>query len=226
MLVAPRKPTIYPERVPFPTVVRNEVDVLLEAARARRIDRILYPKDALLKAKTDHPLFGPYDTHWNAHGAYLAYAAVMERLSRSDPSLAPLPLSAFAMDVQGRNSNDLAAMLGIVGWVDQHHSQFVHEYRIKFEYLEERQDLESPAIIETNSKSQKTLLLVRELILGDASSPSRAAFPQDYPRALRQRGFPSRPHRAILPGCCHAGDDRELGTVCDARRGAGFRRSR
>jgi hypothetical protein len=61
-----------------------------------------------------------------------------------------------------RNANDLASMLGIVGRLDQHHSQFVHEYRIKSEYLEERQDLEFAAIIETSSESQKALLLVRD----------------------------------------------------------------
>ena len=162
MLVAPRKPTIYPEKTRFPAVVHRDVDVLIAAAKARGNNRIIYPRDALLEAKNDRQLFGAFDTHWNGYGAYVAYTALMTRLAEADPDLKPLPLTAFSSSTRHQGTGDLTQMLGIDHWVSHDLVLFNNDYRTQFRYLGKRQHLIEPAIIETKAPSSKTLLLVRD----------------------------------------------------------------
>ncbi|MGB5706810.1 MAG: hypothetical protein WBM41_08255 [Arenicellales bacterium] len=59
----------------------------------------------LLDSKTQGPMFFRTDTHWNDHGAYQVYAAVMQDLGKWFPDLAPLPLSQFARKVKNKKGD-------------------------------------------------------------------------------------------------------------------------
>jgi len=162
MLIAPRKPTIYPEKLPFAVVTRTEIDPLLEAAEARGIDRILYPRDELLAAKRDQLLYGPFDTHWNEYGGHVAYTALMNRLQRTDASLTPLPRDAFKVLVRS-SPGDLASMLGLGTSIPTEHPTFAAPGRkASVTYLSSQRGVFAPKMIQTGSASSKTLLLIRD----------------------------------------------------------------
>lgn len=165
LLAAPRKPTIYPERVPFPLPVRNEMDVLLEAARARGIDRIIYPREELLRAKQEREIFGPLETHWNAFGVYAAYDALMRRLAQDNPDLAPLPREVFELEASPPRPGDLSLMLGLGGEVLQDFRLFLppsSKSPSRITYLTKDRNWGALTKIETGAPSRKTLLLIRD----------------------------------------------------------------
>lgn len=91
VLPAPRQEMIYPEKLPhwFRKETSLEVDQILEAARAKGIDQIVDARPALVAAKASSAVYGPFDIHWNANGAYVTYRVLMARISRDYPDLAP-----------------------------------------------------------------------------------------------------------------------------------------
>jgi alginate O-acetyltransferase complex protein AlgJ len=114
-MVAPDKPVIYPER--FPQTARR-------ASRVSRLDQIyttisdtgagIDVRPALIAEKRKARLFQKTDTHWNARGAYTAYAAVIDALRVRVPAVPPpWPLSDFELVVEQTQAMDLAGMMGL-----------------------------------------------------------------------------------------------------------------
>jgi hypothetical protein len=97
-VAVPDKQSVYPEHLPAGIRrVREQtrLDQLLEHLRARSNVEVLDLRAALLRAKDEERVFEQTGTHWNGYGAYQAYAAILERLARRFPALAPRPLSDF-----------------------------------------------------------------------------------------------------------------------------------
>ena len=165
VLPAPPQETIYPEKLPDwlthePT---TDVDELLEAARAKGIDQIVNVRPALVAAKASRAVYGPFDIHWNGDGAYTAYRTLMQRISRDYPDLAPLPQSSFK---GGQAKADgLPRMLGIADFIKGRQLSYatapMHDEK-RTTFLSERKDWAAPQILETDSSSGRTLLLIRD----------------------------------------------------------------
>jgi alginate O-acetyltransferase complex protein AlgJ len=168
LIFGPVQETIYPDKLPDWLPVRTqtttEIDQILEAVSAARLDVIVDPREALIEARAAYNVYGPYDTHWNGNGAYIAYRELLTRIGRDFSDLAPLPQSAFTPAPSAVWPKGLALMLGIAGFVkDPAILYFEKPHALnRTEFLSEKQDWTAPQILETDSKSNRTLLLVRD----------------------------------------------------------------
>jgi alginate O-acetyltransferase complex protein AlgJ len=165
VLPAPRQEMIYPEKLPrwFTKETSLEIDQIFETAREKGIDQIVDVRPALFDAKASRAVFGPFDIHWNGNGAYAAYQALMTRISRDYPDLAPLPQSSFK--IQSGRPIGLALMLGVANRVESRQPTYatspVHDEK-RTTFLTERKDWAAPSILETDSTSNRTLLLIMD----------------------------------------------------------------
>jgi alginate O-acetyltransferase complex protein AlgJ len=165
----PVKPTIYPEFLPnwlAPRSPETEVDQLISAAHAAGLTQVIDLRPSLLAAKTEQKLYASFDTHWNAHGAYIGYRTLLDRMHEDMPDLSPVPFSEFqgSMPVLGLQNRDLLLMIGIgdfekVASVD---ALAVTETYDSIEYLSDGRNWTSPQIIHTSLANGRTLLLMRD----------------------------------------------------------------
>jgi alginate O-acetyltransferase complex protein AlgJ len=61
----------------------------------RGLDELVDPRPAPIAAKANRNVYGPFDTHWNGSGAYVAYRELMTRIARDFPDLQPFEQSHF-----------------------------------------------------------------------------------------------------------------------------------
>ena len=115
VVVPPNKNTIYPERVPPQVPVIGETSKLEQLSaylQAHGQTQLLDLRPALLAAKAEREIYYATDTHWNDYGAYIAYAALLDELHKTQPSLGPRPLSDFKMTTRAPEQLDLAGNMG------------------------------------------------------------------------------------------------------------------
>lgn len=81
-VVIPEKHVVYEERLPRFTTIspRRPVMQVLDALDEPVRRRTLYPIDALKAESRVKPTYFKTDTHWNAHGAFITYQALVESL--------------------------------------------------------------------------------------------------------------------------------------------------
>jgi hypothetical protein len=113
VIPAPDKQAIYPEFLPdgarlAPSPCAGEL--LAEKLRSDEAVDFIALRPLLQRAKSDRPIYYRTDTHWNEDGAYIAYVAILERLSKKWPNLKPLGREAFAEKLQPY-TGDLTRML-------------------------------------------------------------------------------------------------------------------
>ena len=113
--IVPNKSTIYSEYLPdsirtFRSTTR--LDQLVDHMRRHSQVKILDLRDALFRAKSEHPVYWKTDSHWNSYGAYIGYVEIMRQLSAYLPALAPAPIAADAVKTErAPTGGDLAHML-------------------------------------------------------------------------------------------------------------------
>jgi len=124
-LAVPDKQSIYPEYLPARIRrVREQTRMgqLVAHLRAHSSVEALDLRSALLPAKAEELVFEQTGTHWNAYGAYQAYAAILERLAARFPALLPQPLSDFEIR---KTIGPALPFLWLTGVVDQYQEQVV-----------------------------------------------------------------------------------------------------
>ena len=113
--IAPSKAMIYPEY--FPRTARR-------VNRMSRTDQIFTAvsdlgvavdvRQALMEEKTHVRVFQKTDTHWNPHGAYIAYRTIIDAARLQVPSIPPpKELSEFDQVTLRAPGMDLAGMMGL-----------------------------------------------------------------------------------------------------------------
>ncbi len=112
--VAPDKQSMYPDYVPFrygphAPGVRSE---LLERAASYR-DLEVLDLEALLRRDSRGPLYYQSDTHWNGRGAFIAAAAIADRLRGNLPSVGSLRESDYDVESGTRHEGDLVNIMGL-----------------------------------------------------------------------------------------------------------------
>ena len=110
LLIAPNKERVYSEYMPYYLSVCpvKRVDRLTETIRESVGIPVLYPYEALLRAKADYMGYYRHDTHWNAMGGLVGAEEL--RLSLG---MAPYALSADAVTEFRPPSGDLVALGGL-----------------------------------------------------------------------------------------------------------------
>ncbi len=115
-LIAPNKNSIYPGKMPD-NIRRvrpySRMDQLVSYLRTHTSVQVPDVRKALLRAKTNYPVYSRTDTHWNAYGSYIAYREIMKYISRWFNHTDPLPLSRFKVHFKNRSGGDLAEMLSL-----------------------------------------------------------------------------------------------------------------
>ena len=186
VLPASQQETIYPEKLPEwlargaqPTI---DLDQILDAGHQIGNDAIIDARAALKAAKASRAVYGPYDLHWNGNGAYVAYRALMERVSRDFPNVEPLAQEKF----RGRRDtqNNLALMLGIGNFVTDEQTVYadapVHD-PARTTYMSERKGWDAPQILQTDGPSL-TLLMYRNFF-DTVCFTTQAALQKDDPHS-------------------------------------------
>lgn len=81
-LIIPEKHVVYEDKLPrFSRVSpRRPAMQLLGALQGSLREKVLYPLEALQAAGRTRPTYFKTDTHWNAHGAYVAYRELVASL--------------------------------------------------------------------------------------------------------------------------------------------------
>jgi alginate O-acetyltransferase complex protein AlgJ len=118
LLVAPGKPTIYPEHLPDgirPLAGRTMFDQLSQHFAGRRDLLLVDPRPALLAAKGDPPLYYKTDTHWTEYGAWVAYRVLAAALAREGVPIAVPRAEDFRTEAGSAGPRDLGVMLGVPG---------------------------------------------------------------------------------------------------------------
>ena len=113
---APSPTSIYSEALP--DWVRrpdpeSRLDQLLRHLRTQSRLSVIDLRGPLLQAKSQIRLYHRTDSHWNDHGAYVAYREIMQAVAKQFPGTDPLPRSAFEPRVQIRPGGDIARMLAL-----------------------------------------------------------------------------------------------------------------
>ena len=115
VVIVPNKNTIYSEYLPdtirkFRSTTR--LDQFMEHIRRNSRVTVLDLREALFKAKNNHPLYWKTDSHWNSYGAYIGYTEILRRLSVQLPALKPVPIAGNEVRIEpSPTGGDLAQML-------------------------------------------------------------------------------------------------------------------
>lgn len=157
---APIKERIYPEHLPSwlqrdaaPTLVEQ----LIQAGRDRVA--IVNVRNRLLERKTHVDVYTPFDTHWNAEGAFVGYTAIMEQLSGT--GVQPLRRESITFHPES-GDKDMVLMLGIGGFVKVEGLSYTPKSSgsIQIQYLTSRTDPYSPQMIKSGIPGTPTLMVV------------------------------------------------------------------
>lgn len=111
VVIPPNKNTIYPEYVPDEIPVADapsRYDQLVDYMGEHGETQILDLRPALLEARKMRVVYLSKDTHWNDHGALIAYQQILLALQSDFPVLKPHPLSEFQQTTQKGVVLDLA----------------------------------------------------------------------------------------------------------------------
>ncbi len=118
IVIAPDKPTIYPEYMPDNIKVARaytRTDQLIEYLKKSGSKmQILDLRDELRNAKSQYPVYYKTDHHWNRFGGFLAAQAIVRELAPYYPGLEPFSLSNYEVTAEKtKGIGNLAGMMAI-----------------------------------------------------------------------------------------------------------------
>ncbi|MDB5763995.1 MAG: hypothetical protein JWQ21_2990 [Herminiimonas sp.] len=115
-LVAPDKPSVYPEFMPD-NIGRigggSRLDQLISYLKKYSDIEILDLRPSLREGKGAARVFHKTDTHWNEQGAYIAYREIMNRLSKEGRPFTPRNPNEFTQVEETTDGHDIAGMMGL-----------------------------------------------------------------------------------------------------------------
>lgn len=115
-LLAPHKPSIYPEYLPgFARRIRTRTrqDQLVAYLKAHSDVQILDLRPALLEAKSRRQLYWKNDTHWNNAGACVAYLRILRQIQQWFPDVQAFAGDQFQIEERVASWADLAALMAM-----------------------------------------------------------------------------------------------------------------
>ena len=112
--MAPNKQSIYSEYLPDSiqyASAKSRLDQLMDYLKQNSDLEVVDLREDFHKAKLSHQIYEKTDTHWSELGAFYAYRAVMQRVSRKFPSTKPFDLFDFKVAATNQSGGDLARIL-------------------------------------------------------------------------------------------------------------------
>jgi hypothetical protein len=198
--IAPSKPSIYPEFLP------DWANVVDEDRRYRQLMRRVAQGSSLefvdletplLAAKERFRVYHKTDGHWNELGAYVAYAAIVERIRETRPEVPLRPLDAFDVDWVREPSGRITSRLNIAEfrWEELPHlhpKEGSHELRELWPEGHPEGVLDSlhaTSIIDSDLPGLPTIVLVRDSFATDLALFMRESFRRTVLIHHRYGGF-------------------------------------
>ncbi len=116
LFLVPDKERIYPEVYPdgFEKInPQAKIEQVAEFLKKNSSVPVIYPGEALMKAKDEHILFYKTGTHWNHQGAYVGYVELFKRIKKDFPNLKIMKPKDFNITPKVSADVDIASALGI-----------------------------------------------------------------------------------------------------------------
>lgn len=113
VVIVPNKNTIYPEKMPKTIPILGEqsrLDQLLDYMDAHGRVKLLDLRPAMLAVKPERMVYYPTDTHWNPHGAFIAYQQILNALEPDFPLIKPYSLDDFEFVPEPAAEGDLSVL--------------------------------------------------------------------------------------------------------------------
>lgn len=115
-VVAPDKPSIYPEFVPNvlkPMRDRSKLEQLSAYLRNQAGINFVNLTEPLLQQKGIADLYLKTDTHWNQRGAYIGYQNIVQSIAKLYPSMQNLSIAVANFAQSEYGEGDCARMMGL-----------------------------------------------------------------------------------------------------------------
>jgi hypothetical protein len=171
-VIAPDKQSIYPEALRRPVRRRlqetSRLDQLVAYLTAHSDVDVVDLRRPLRQAKSWDRLYAITDSHWNDHGAYVAYTRLVSALARWFPEMRPLPLQAFADAPVTTRGGDLAQMLGVEERLPEVHLNLVPLQARKAQPIEPGFHVPLPPLMQPLLMQQADAHLPRAVMFRDS----------------------------------------------------------
>ena len=171
-VVAPNKHSVYGEHISENYNRVHEVsrlDQLVAELSENSQVRLVDPRSALIRMKANEDLYYRSDSHWNDHGAFIAYGEIAAALQELFPNI--VPIAAEELDAERRpDPADLFLLLGINGG-----SQNESEYLIPRDKAHPQDESPSDRGVVPLSNSVRTLI-PKAVMFHDSFGPSLQTF--------------------------------------------------
>jgi hypothetical protein len=113
-VIAPNKESIYPDHLPrwLDQPSATKLDQFVGYMRLHSTVEILDLRPALWEARKRNPVYYKTDSHWNLMGGFVAYDAIILKVSHQIPELNPVALENFDIQRERGPGGDLARLGG------------------------------------------------------------------------------------------------------------------
>jgi hypothetical protein len=180
VLAVPEKHTIYSEYLPesiHRTGRESRLDQVADVLSNHPGITFVDTRQALLKAKSTERLYHRTDSHWNDHGAFIAYRELLKHISPHFPSVGIPAIRHYEVSMAKGEGGDLAGMLSL--------SDLIHEERITLrpEFNRRSRDGKRPY----SDPVDQAVYPGREMVVketGDSSLPRVLVFRDSFSEAL------------------------------------------
>lgn len=117
ILIAPTKAEIYSDQLPsyYRRTGKTLTQEIIKNIQNRTKIPVVYPKEALTKAKKKFQTYHQFDNHWNQLGAFFAYSELMQKIKKHFPNLKikMLKMEDVKLKKEITNGGNLANMIGL-----------------------------------------------------------------------------------------------------------------
>lgn len=113
--IVPNKANIYPEFMPKHIVKAEKggYGLQMQGYLKENDIQVIDLYEPLFKAKKEHNVYYKTDNHWNDFGAFIASKAIVDELSKVDPSMKPLNINSYEIKKVREKAGDIAKMLSV-----------------------------------------------------------------------------------------------------------------
>lgn len=115
LLIVPNKHTVYSDKLPYYIKKQGDksrLEQLLPVLIQSGINVIDIRKQ-MEKQRSDKNLYFKTDSHWNLHGSFIGYKALMDRVSKDFPSVTPYNVGDFEVTKSQMEGGDIVKMMGM-----------------------------------------------------------------------------------------------------------------
>ncbi len=116
IVVAPNKATIYPDKLPEQIKslpIQSRLDSLVSYLENEKLPVLLNLGPALKTSRQYLDVYYKTDTHWNGHGAYIAYTTIINSLRSSYPELKPYNTTDLDLVTSDPGLHDIPMLMQI-----------------------------------------------------------------------------------------------------------------